>query len=300
MKTGTLLVIVVGIVLAISVIAVWFVPSLESYMIGNTTWNGISKTMKVLNGNIIYSLDEIPPKSEDSILLTIPSLAFAQHEQEQLKQFVLQGGTLLIADDYGSGNDILSYLGLPARFNGNEFLDPLFCMRNPSLPKIVNFSRILVAQGITVSVFNHATVIDNVADEFVLAWSSPTSYLDVNGNNKQDINEPSGMYPVAARMPFGNGTIIMVSDPSILINSMINRYDNLEFVKTLIGQNGGADKTVLFDASHLAETPLDVSKRGLGEIRKFVSKPYPTLALLGVVFISITLILRKRGGAFGG
>jgi hypothetical protein len=54
----------------------------------------------------------------------------------------------------------------------------------------------------------------------VIAQSSFFSYLDINQNGKHDENEPTGPFPVAVLVPYGPGELLVISDSSILINSM--------------------------------------------------------------------------------
>ncbi len=297
MKTWNLLLIVLAIVLIISIFSVWFVPSVQAFMVGNPTWNGIKSTLKEINGRTVGSMSQLPSSPQNSVLITVPALVYNQPDLEKMKSYVENGGTLLLADDYGFGNGILAYLGVATRFNGAPLLDPLFCYKNPSFPKITDFSPDIISQDITQVVFNHATALDNVPEEYGLAWSSPTSFLDTNGDGKQGADETATRRPVAARIPIGKGFLVLVADPSILINTMANRYDNLAFIKSIIKWD--TTQNVMFDQSHLSAAPLDTSKKGLINARDWFAQPYPTLAIIGIIFISVSLLLLRTGGSLG-
>jgi len=261
-------------------------------------WNGGKNTLKEINGTQIESLEELPQEPSNSILISIPYLEYSQTDLEKLQLYLGNGGTLLLMDDYGFGNEVLAYLGVEARFSGKPLLDPLFCYANSNLPKITDFSADIKEQGIDLIVLNHATALSNVPVENILARSSPSSFLDINDNGFQEKNEPALPQPVAARIPKGKGTIILITDPSLLINSMINRYDNLKFIKVILNLSEPSPN-VLFDTARLAETPLDAAKNTLGKFRDFLAKPYPSLALVGVVFVTVSLTLLRRGGTVG-
>jgi hypothetical protein len=298
MKTRNLLLSVLAVVLVCSVFSIWFVPSLQDFMIGNSLWNGIKTTLKEIAGTPISSLEELHEDSTGAILISMPYLAYEPSDLEKVKVFINNGGTLFLLDDYGFGNEVLAYLGIAARFDGNMLMDPLFCYNDPSFPKITSFSSDFAEQNISQVILNHATVLNNVPVEYALAWSSPTSFIDTNGNEKQDKNEASASYAVAAKIRVGQGTLFLFSDPSILINSMISLYDNSKFVEDILKTK--SDTTaVFFDASHLTKTPLDAAKSSLLEFRDFLAKPYPVLAVISIVFVIVYLLILRTGGSIG-
>jgi hypothetical protein len=231
----------------------------------------------------------------DVSLIVIPYLEYSDEELLTLKDFVEQGGTLLVMDDYGFGNSILEYLGISIRFSGKPLLDQLFCYKNQAFPKITDFSPAIVHDEMNVVVLNHATAFQDTSSTEVLAWSSASSYLDINENGNWDGGEPPGSLPVAARIGIGKGTLVLASDPSLVVNSMVNRDGNSIFVTNLINQEGG-ERKVQIDISHLPKTPLDVSKAGLFNVREILSAPYPLLAIVLVIFVAISRFVLKIGG----
>jgi hypothetical protein len=146
-----------------------------------------------------------------------------------------------------------------------------------------------------VVVLNHATALQDTGSAEVLAWSSPKSYLDTNDSGNWDVGEPGGPLPIAAKIGIGKGMLVLASDPSLVVNSMVNRDDNSTFVTSLINL-GGEDKGIQFDISHLTKTPLDVSKAGLFTIRNILSAPYPSLAIVFVIFVAVSRFMLKIGG----
>jgi len=322
MKTWQLLGAVLGVVLLISIFSVWFVPSLQSFMTSNSQWNGIKNSLKEVNGKPIPSLDELDVLPEESIIISVPYLEYTQSELEKIKNYVMSGGTLMLVDDYGFGNEVLVYLGTTIRFDGKPLLDPLFCYSNPWLPKITDFTfqmnllnkpklvyldpgppepPVLLSKDsatkISLVVLNHATALVNVPDEYILAESSPTSYIDRDNNGVLSPGEQASPYPVAAKLPLGKGTVILVSDPSIFINGMLNQYDNLKFIEVILKSDDAKD--LFIDVSHLPEAPLDNVKSALVRVRDFLGQPYPILAVVGITFVSISWLVLKRGGSIG-
>jgi hypothetical protein len=216
----------------------------------------------------------------------------------KIKTFVNSGGTLLLMNDFGFGNPILEYLNIDCRFSGAPLLDPLFCYQNQWFPRITDFNAAAISPDVHEIVLNHATGLINTSNTEVYAWSSSHAYLDLNGNESQDNNEPGGPIPVAAKINFGGGTIILVSDPSILINSMLVKDDNLLFINDLLNSQVNKGQ-VLLDTSHLVKDPMEITKSKLIDIRKFLTQPWAILSILAILFIITSTYMLKNGGSIG-
>ncbi|MCX6003246.1 MAG: DUF4350 domain-containing protein [Chloroflexi bacterium] len=295
MKIFNVFLITIVIVLVTSLLAAWFIPSVQDFMAGNTMWNGVRDFMKESDVQTIDSVNQPSASPEESATIIIPYIDYSDEELSQLKDYTEQGGTLLLMDDYGFGNKILEYFGVEARFSGKPLLDPLFCYKNQWLPKITDFAPDYEKGDVKEVVLNHATVLENIAEADVIAWSSPTSFLDVNESTSWDTGEPKGHLPVAAKLLFGKGVIVLAADPSLIIDSMINRDDNANFVASLLNI-GGEKKETSLDVSHLTKTPLDVSKSALSGVRSFLATPYPLLTILIVMFVTVSRFMLRIGG----
>ena len=297
MRVSSLLSITVILVLVISLVCIWFFPSIQDFMASNVMWNGISHFSQEFKAENVDSLESLTEVPEDSILVAVPYLEYTGNELAAIKGFVDNGGTLLLMDDFGYGNTVLAYLGMEARFTNSPLLDPLFCYKNPSMPRITDFSAKI--GGVNEVMLNHATTLTNVAEADVIAWSSSSSFLDLNENSSWDEGEPKGPFPVAAKFKPGKGTVALVADPSTVINTMVSRYDNYAFITYLTGR-GGEQQEVLIDRSHLTKTPLDVSKIRLTNTREWLSNPYALLGMTALVFVVISrTTVVKKGETLG-
>jgi len=172
----------------------------------------------------------------------------------------------------------------------------LFCYKNPKMPKIVDFTDQVKESGIKSIVLNHATTLTDYVGGEVIASSSPTSFLDNNGNESWDEGEFKGPLPVVVRFHFNQGVLILVSDPSIIISSMVGRDDNYAFIKYLTTYNGEG-KEILVDESHLNEATLDVSKTMLIDIREMMSAPWQLLIVIALIFIFVSRYIIRIGEA---
>lgn len=268
------------------ILVVWFLPSSDDFRLDNPFWNGISHTKSAYKVQPLDSLADLPSSAYNKTLLLVPYLSSTTSELDHLNRFISRGGRLIMADDYGHGNEILSYLGLEVRFTGDTLLDPLVNYKNKQLPRIIRFQpdHPLTANTDNL-VFNHATSLLNVSDNYVLASSSPFSFLDTNGDGTRQENEAAGPQPVISRHELGEGEIILISDPSIFINSMNDIEDNEQLI-----QNIAATTSVLYvDQSYLTSSNLYRSRSWLQQVRVTLSSPIWT-AVLVLVAIMVVLI----------
>ena len=294
MRVSSVLFIVITLVLAISLLCIWFYPSIQDYMASNSMWNGIRDFSGEFGVDDIDSLDELPDLPEGIVLISIPYLEFSNDDLANIKQFVLGGGTLLLLDDYGYGNSVLEYFDASVRFSNEPLLDPLFCYKNQWLPRVTDFSPDISESNINVVVLNHATALSNTVASETIAWSSGSSFLDTNESGTLDQDELNGPFPIAVQFRLGEGTVAVASDPSIMINSMVGRDDNYAFMQYLINLNGEPE-SILIDYSHLTKTPLDTSKMGLRSGREMLSSPYAMVGIMFLIFVVVSRITLRKG-----
>ena len=294
MRLPSILLVMLALTAAVSLVCIWFYPSFQDFIESNKEWNGIRIFANESGGTVISSLDMVPESPDKSVLITIPSIDYSDQELAKLKQFINDGGTLLLLDDFGYGNTVLTYLGIDARFTGRPLLDPLFCYRNQSIPLITDFGTEAKEGGILFITLNHATTLNNVIAEQAIAWSSTSSFLDINDNGTWEQDEPNGPFAVAAVLTIGKGTLKLVSDPSIIINNIFPKDDNREFIQYL-AQNQGETNNVLIDSSHLAKAPLDIAKERVMSLRAALSNPYALLGIIAVIFAAVFGYNFKKG-----
>ena len=295
MSVSSVLFAVVVLILVVSLLCIWFFPSIQDFMASNTMWNGINSFSREFGADVIESLEQLPSLPERHTLMAIPYLEYSNEELSRMKQFVDEGGTLILMDDYAYGNSVLAFLGVGVRFTNEPLLDPLFCHKNQWLPKVIDFAPEVDESGIGVIVLNHATSLTSLEQAEIIAWSSSTSFLDINENESWDEDEPKGPLPVAAEFRFGKGTVALISDPSIMINSMVGRDDNYSLIRYLTIHEGEETK-VLIDSGHLPKTPLDISKTKLNSSREIIATPYPLLGIVALIFVAVSRYTLKTGG----
>ena len=290
---------VIILVVFVSLAAIWFYPSIQAFMASNTMWNGINKFSKEFNVQNIDSFAALPVAPKQDVLIAIPYVPYTTDELAQMKQFVENGGKLVMMDDFGYGNSFLEYAGIPARFDNTPLLDPLFNYKNEYFPRILDFNASITSSGIKVIAFNHGTALSGVSQSQALAWSSNMSFLDTNQNGNLDPGETQGPFVVAASISLGEGTVDLVSDSSMIMNAAAGSNDNNAFINYLMTSNGTPAK-VLFDRSQVTKSPLDASKIQLDNVRGVLSNPYTLVGIVALVFVIITWYIYRRGLLVGG
>lgn len=281
-------------IMALLAVVMWFYPSVQDFRQDNPSWNGIKTLSTRLQASSLESLGDLPSMSRGTSLVMIPYTSFTQPELKGLKDYVFGGGTLVLADDYGHGNEVLSYLGIKARFTQEPLLDPVFNYKNEWFPKITNFTGTPITSGVESLVLNHATAMSGVVEDEVIALSSSFSFLDVNHDSTWNEGEPRGPLPVVTRSKVGQGWLVLIADPSMVINSMLDMGDNYKFVKNILHFQV-AEPAILLDQSHLPEAALDESKRMLAQTRDTLSTPGGTLGVLSVILTLSLMPIWRRG-----
>lgn len=186
-----------------------------------------------------------------------PETGYNASERARIREFLERGGTLVVAEDFGpQGNALLQSVGATARVNGTLLRDERTHYRAPELPlaEPVEASNDTsptgrYTEGVDTLTLNYGTAVEP-GNATVLARASGFAYLDSNGNGQPDDAEPLREYPVATVESVGEGRVVVVSDPSLFVNAMLDREGNRAFVANVLA----ADR-VLLDYSHAGSQP---------------------------------------------
>ncbi|OSO94440.1 hypothetical protein B9H04_14280 [Halorubrum ezzemoulense DSM 17463] len=189
--------------------------------------------------------------SETTAIILAPEEPYTANDSRRVRAFVRSGGTVVIADDFGSeGNALLSAVGADARFNGTQLLDEREYYQAPSLPVATNVTDSQYTSDVAQLTLNGATAID-ANGSTVLATSSRFGYLDRDGTGGLSPGDELSTYPVVTVESVGDGRVIAVSDPSVFINTMLTQPDNEAFATALLETH----QQTLLDYSRAGEQP---------------------------------------------
>ena len=270
----------------------YMIPSTDNYSPDNPFWNGLKTLKNTTNATEITSiaqLKQIITPEKTTILILGPEKPFTAQEAQTIKELLEKGATILVADDFGQANTLLEQLEIPCKFTQKMLIDPVFYYKNPKLPKIFHIKNTTWTKNIEELTLNYATTLNITGQEIkVLATSSEYSYLDINMNNQWDPEEPKGKQPILAQTNIGEGNLLLLSDPSIFINSMINKSNNIQLLKNIV-----EGKTVYLDLSHYKTTPHTKFKTAIQITLNYIYTPEIKYTLVTVTTI-ITLYTTRK------
>jgi hypothetical protein len=254
-------------------------PSIDDLWVENPFWNGLSEmyvALKPVRLGELSSLGDVAGDPGNSTVLMLgPAKPFTADEVMIVDAFLKSGGTVVLADDFGTGNTLLEGLGLRVRFSGELLQDPLFKDLNPVMPEVLTVSVALQGAGVSKLVLNYPTVLNNTEGLTVSASSSFFSYLST-AVAAPSTTSPSGPFPVVAEAKVGKGRLVLVSDPSPFINGMLGKAGNEALLGSFVrGQ-------AVIDEAHSIPTNLALIKGFLAQVyavANLVEVKYPLVAL---------------------
>ena len=282
MELRRFLILVTVALVILLIIAAWFLPLDDDFRVENPLWNGTKDMHTSHPAQPLESLSDLPSSPQGATLIFIPYLSCTPGELEQLSSFITKGGRLILADDYGYGNQVLEYLELEMRFSSEPLLDPLTNYRNREFPRIVHLKPDALTINTESLIFNHATCLINTENTSTIAMSSSFSFLDENENGTRDDDELTGPLPVIYRHHLGDGEMVLVSDPSLFINSMKQMDENDSFIQNVVATTKG---NLYIDQSHLPPSDLHRTKSLLAQGRNLLKKPLVTAGLVTLILI---------------
>lgn len=217
----------------------------------------------------------VTPNGTVALVLS-PDRGYDERERDRLRTFVRRGGTLVVAEDYGPhGNELVRAVGADARFDGRPLRDERYHYRSPAMPVARHVANDSLTANVSRLTLNHGTALAP-GTATVLVRSSGYAYLDTDRNEQISETESLAQRPVVTVESVGDGRVVTVSDPSLFINTMLERPGNRRFVRTLFG----AGDQVLLDYSHTADVPPLM-------VALLVVRETPALqALLGGLFLA--------------
>ena len=259
------------------------VPTIKTFCdcsIFNTKWNGCSKFANMAyssGGDVVPLLSPYNTYNFNNIngvlFIIAPNLDFSKYEIEKIKEFLDNGNTVVIADDFGTANEILRGLNLSMRISKHGVND-LFYHIDDDLTTTYKINTF--GGNITTNIpsFIHAN------DGVILTSSVSTS----NGKQKS--------FPIMVETNYSNGKIIIISDPDVFINGMHNF--NSKFWEGFLEHINA--KTYYFDEVHHAGfDPYDI---GVVYLHSSVSKNTMFLVFFVVVTLGFLIETKMLNGVF--
>lgn len=265
--------------------------SATTYGAYNPEWDGASGVRAIATETqtdtaVIYTTSDYADVDEGRSVAFIisPERSYSSSEADRIRSFVRNGGTVVVADDFRpNSNDLLAQLGAAARVNGTPLRDERHNFRSGALPVTTRTLPSRYTTGVEQVTLNRPTTV-TPNNSTILVRSSNFSYHDTDRDGEIDDNETLRSHPVVTVEQIGAGDVVVVSDPSLFINSMLERPDNRAFVRAVIDRHG----TVLLDYSHVDERPP------LRVALYFVRRSAPLQFLVGTMSLGLLLLVSNR------
>ena len=261
----------------------------QDFSVYNEDWNGLSQFRVSIEDtnrevrSIQASMSVLARENGSAVLVIMgPVRDFSLDVTLVVYTHLLAGGSVLIADDFGTANSSLSLLNtlmsglLPGGPIGNQTkgllsftggvlldLDSYDPIKEPRLPIIIDFTNPYgfrtdggaLTQGVTDLHLNWASAINPycLLGQAGIAWSSRRSWCETNITDPtpDPVNETwVGSLPVVGALDFSSednpngGRIVAVSDPSIFTNDMYGQFSgNRRFAANVIEWLSRSDTT---------------------------------------------------------
>lgn len=189
---------------------------------------------------------------------------YSSDQVKAIMDFVNDGGTIIIADDFGYGNSISNIVldndaSFDVAFVGKPLWDENY-LKNPRFIKInVNQDESGLRDFNGVILLNNPTALEpykskekwsgDPRDKWrppepseiwygrTMVSSGPKGWIDMNGDNRHSPyveGEEMGKKPIVQEVYIGDGRAVFISDPSLFINDMWHRENNSAFVDALV------------------------------------------------------------------
>jgi hypothetical protein len=192
----------------------------EEFSRYNIGWTGTSDFFSALDHHTttdIFSLSDLAGYKNATLVLIAPDHEVTPAEGALYRDFVTRGNTLLLADDFGSGNTLLRLLGstIVIRRGNLSSVDRAYADENMIVVNPVGDARFL--RGDSSLVLDRAAILTGGVP---LLNTTIFSWVDENPDREQSSGKVLGRYTVMAQEKIGDGTVYVLSDPSIFINGM--------------------------------------------------------------------------------
>lgn len=234
----------------------------------NQAWDGTSDIREVADthSESTITLDgsayDTDRPSETIALIIAPTEPYPAADADAVRQFVNNGGTLLVADNFGPtegeppyGNTVLADSGATARFDGAQLRDEREYYQSPALPVANLVSEHPYTTGVNDLTLNYGTAVEPNGAE-TLVQTSKFAYLDRDRSGTLDDDEELRRYPVVTIESVGDGQVIAVGDPSVFINTMLSREGNAAFATALFQAH---EQAILDYSRSGSQPPLSVA-----------------------------------------
>jgi len=213
----------------------------EEFSRYNVGWTGTSHFFSTLDRHTtseILTPSDLAGYKNATLVVIAPDRELTAAEGASYHDFVARGNTMLLADDFGSGNTLLRSLGTTIVIQSGNL---------SSVDRAYDDSYMVVVHPVGDTGFLPAgsSVVLDQASSLTggepLLNTSVFSWVDEIPDRQLSSKEVLGTYTVMAQERIGDGTLYVLSDPSIFINGMNDpgaSYANRLFLEKIVRTPG--------------------------------------------------------------
>ena len=267
------------------VLLVQYAPDSVAFSPNNYGWNGLQGVASAYDVNFTMSLSSVPANGVLAVLQ--PNVNYSAADADSVRNFLMAGGTVLVADKSGYANSLLQGIGSSITIEDQfSIIDPVYNWKAASLPTAL----VIPGADAPAPYFQNVSGLAlNQPSPLVLS-SSEAVRVAATSQFSENQAGSKGPFTVVASQKMGSGTLIVVGDSQFLLNSEWSIADN----KILVG-NLFANGNVFVDASHWAANPLTSStaqvKAGLRETYDAIAAgPLRYAFAVGLVLLGFVLV----------
>jgi hypothetical protein len=188
--------------------------------LAGSDWEGCAELVRLARGELgsarvvaTAQIDFHELKPDDGLLLLYPEKNL---DVDELSKFMRAGGRVVMLDDFGRGDSLLRHFGMERVASPRRPAE--FLRHNPQLALAEPASAHPVVSDVSRVVTNHPTG---------LSHPDLSPVLKIRGNGEPDV-------VVAVAGAVGQGRLLAVGDPSIVMNSMLRYGGNKNFARGLV------------------------------------------------------------------
>lgn len=212
------------------------------FRLDNEAWNGLSQFSQLAKrigtpieeeGKLDWSVIGL----DQALFILYPT---SNLDQNELLKFLAAGGTVVIADDHGTSQELLDALGISRR-PGSDILPTYRLNKNPNLPLAVpDAQQSELGVGVTYLVTNHPSYFRS---------RLPASF-HFGRKDQQLVVEGT----------YRTGRFIAIADPSIFLNNMMQYPGNHRFARNLLTDLANGTKGIHFFSHQINATGQSPSR----------------------------------------
>ncbi len=203
----------------------------------NNGWNGTSSFYDQLErsgSTAITSYPVLRSAYPDTLIMVEPHYMLNGEEGESLREFVTNGGTLIVIAQRESANTILEVAGSTVRIHDTKLASIDMEYNDPEMVIAYQVQEHSLLEDVESIALNQPSTLTSGE---ALIQTSSISWIDANNNGKVDGIEKLGKETVMAHEIIEQGEIIVLADSGILINSMdftVSERDNAQLRTNLV------------------------------------------------------------------